>query len=264
MVQEKHSVLNSFRKLEMADGSLRCNYAERHELTQEYYPQPCVYTFRDMCVNLKRQSTTESHWNADTLINQLSQMKHYAGISTSGSTFKASTAQWVPQPNQNANEILPKKKKEKKKTHTEQKDHAEVVKNLSNSQINSGSRSSQILTERRGGNFSDLSAGLWLWLEQLGGLGLIMMRINSQFQSFLPSVRGEGCWGIDECHENSRHDWEGETHTGVCSSGKGGNGFKLGLVLGQQCTGCRDVAQWPWTDTLPLIRNLLISRVHVK
>lgn len=89
-------------------------------------------------LNLQRQR----HSNVDTLINQVHQMNHCAELSTSVSTFKASTqSEWAKDEGN-----YPCGKKGGKKSHAEQKYCAEILKNSSNSQIDRPARSQIILT----------------------------------------------------------------------------------------------------------------------
>lgn len=70
-------------------------------------------------------------------------MNHCAELSTSVSTFKASTqSEWA----KDEGNYIPVEKKGEKKSHAEQKYCAEILKNSSNSQIDRPARSQIILT----------------------------------------------------------------------------------------------------------------------
>lgn len=157
MVQEKKRITTNVSP-EMVGSSLQRNYTGKHTnthmyvciFTLEFYPQSIIYTFRDMCVDSSGVKHNR-HSNTDTLINQVSQMKHSARISTSVSMFKVSTAQWVPQPNRNSNGpwwvLLTG---ENNKNGEQKRPQWNIEKNSTNSQINRGRSSQILLTERRG------------------------------------------------------------------------------------------------------------------
>lgn len=144
---------------------------------------------------------------------------NHVGKSTSGNMFKASTAQWVPSPNKNANVLkwvfLPKKQ-----SHTEKRKR-NVLKYWKINQIHKSIEPHAVksLWQRDGGgNFWPFDRSVTVGAAER--LGLIMTRINTQFRSFT-QYESEGCWEIRDCHKNSLRGGESTKPASVHTSCKG-------------------------------------------